>query len=77
MYENYARLRDSRGLTDYRVCKETGIAPGSMSDWKHGRYKPNLGSLLKIADLFGVTLDELVGRGNENISNGSSEETGN
>lgn len=77
MYKNYARLRDSRGLTDYRVCKETGIAPGSMSDWKHGRYKPNLGSLLKIADLFGVTLDELVRGTDEDNGNGSSEETGN
>lgn len=60
MYEIYAALRDARGMSDYQVAKETGIATATMSAWKHGRYTPKIEKLLKIAKLFGVTIDDLL-----------------
>ena len=62
MYKNYAVLRDFCGYTDYRVAKETGISPATLSSWKNGAYTPKIDKLLKIADLFGVTLEELIGK---------------
>lgn len=60
MYQKYARLRDSRGLTDYQVAKDLNIPKSSISSWKHGVYTPKADKLKKIADYFGVSLDYLV-----------------
>ena len=61
MYEIYARLRDERGMKDSDVCKATGIAPGSMTDWKKGRVQLKTDKLLAIARLFDVSLEYLLG----------------
>lgn len=61
MYEIYARLRDNRGMTDYQVCKETGIPTSAMSGWKSGRFTPKVDKMIKIAKLFNVSMDELLG----------------
>lgn len=56
MYEIYAKLRDERGLTDYQVAKQTGIAGQTLYSWKNGAYEPKADKLLKIADLLGVDI---------------------
>ena len=63
MYKNYEKIRDAHGYTDYRVAKETGISTSTLSEWKSNISKPKVDKLLKIAKLFGITLDELVGEG--------------
>lgn len=60
MYKKYAELRDSRGLTDYKVAQDTGIAPSTLSDWKNGLYKPKLDKLMAIAEYFDVPLEEII-----------------
>lgn len=60
MYEIYAKLRDARELTDYQVCKQTGIASATLSAWKAGQYTPKIDKLLKIAKLFNVTVTDLL-----------------
>ncbi len=57
MYKRYAELRDKKGVTDYKVSKETGISKSSFSEWKSGRSKPKAEKLKKIADYFGVTIE--------------------
>lgn len=57
MYRRYASLRDEKGVTDYRVCKDIGIALSDMSHWKKGDYTPKVDKILKIANYFGVALD--------------------
>lgn len=58
-YAVYARLRDSRGYSDYRVSKETDIAASTISDWKNGLSVPKADKLMLIARLFGVPMEEL------------------
>lgn len=57
MYRKYVELRDSKGLTDYKVSLDTGITKSTFTDWKTGRSKPKLEKLAKIAEYFGVTVD--------------------
>lgn len=57
MYKRYVELRDKKGVTDYKVSKETGISKSSFSEWKSGRSKPKADKLKKIADYFGVTIE--------------------
>ena len=60
MYAKYAELRDSKGLNDAQVSEQTGIPRSTFTDWKQGRSAPKIEKLVKIADLFGITLDELA-----------------
>lgn len=55
-------LRDSKGLTDYKVSLDTGITKSTFSDWKNGRSEPKLEKLSKIADYFGVTVDYFINK---------------
>ena len=60
MYEIYKEIRDKKGLTDYRISKETGISQSTFTDWKNGRSKPKRDKMQKIADALGVTIDFLT-----------------
>ena len=60
MYQNYVKLRDQHGLTDYEVAKRAGFTNATLSNWKAGRYTPKLDKIKAIADVLGVTIDELI-----------------
>lgn len=68
-YENYAKLKEAKGVNDFAVSKATGIAPATMSDWKNGRTEPKIDKLQKIADYFNVSLEYLMtGKDTEKVS---------
>lgn len=68
-YENYAKLKETKGVNDFAVSKATGIAPATMSDWKNGRTEPKIDKLQKIADYFDVSLEYLMtGKDTEKVS---------
>lgn len=71
MYEIYARLRDEKGLNDYRVSKAVGISAASLSEWKRGKSKPKTDKLQKLADFFGVSIEYLMGAQAERIGSRS------
>lgn len=60
MYEKYAKIRDEKGLTDYAVANQTGVAASTISEWKTGKHMPSVDKLKRIADLLEVTVDELI-----------------
>jgi len=59
--ENLSRLQMERGETNYRLAKEIGVHQSSVANWKIG-ITPHPKHLKLIADHFGVTVDELLGR---------------
>ena len=59
-YEVYARMRDARGVTDYRVAKDIGFRTAMFSNWKAGRFAPKLEKLKRIADYFGVSVEVFI-----------------
>lgn len=61
MYERFMQLLQEKGITPYRVSKETGVTQTTLSDWKTGRATPKTATLQKIADYFNVSLDWLTG----------------
>lgn len=60
MYNKYVQLRDSKGLTDYKVALDTGITKSTFTDWKNGRSEPKIEKLAKIAEYFEVTVDYFI-----------------
>ena len=61
MYDIFEKLCAEKGVTPYRVCKETGLTTSTISNWKAGRYIPKTDKLQKIADFFGVSIEFLMG----------------
>lgn len=61
MYEIFERLLKEKGLTAYRVAKDTGVTTATLTSWKQGKYTPKAEKLQKIADYLGVTVDYLKG----------------
>ena len=53
MYENFAKIRDKRGLSDYQIAKDIGISRSIFSDWKSGRHKPSKKNRAKICQYLG------------------------
>lgn len=60
MYEIFRELCDEKGVTPYRVGKDTGISRSIFSDWKNGRSVPKADKLKKIADYFGVPVTVFI-----------------
>ncbi len=62
-YRRFEELLRGKGATVYRVAKETGIPASTFTDWKNGRSVPKTEKMIKIADFFGVGLEQLIGEG--------------
>ena len=60
MYDIFEQLLQKRGITPYRVSKDTGVTQTALSNWKTGKSVPTTKTLQKIADYFGVTIDYLM-----------------
>jgi len=60
LYKEYARLRDARGITDYKVAKDTGISTATLSNWKNGAYRPKVDKLVILADYFNIQVEDLI-----------------
>lgn len=62
MYERIVALCDAKGIKPGRVCADTGLSRGMMTDLKMGRTKELSAKNTKIiADYFGVSTDYLLG----------------
>lgn len=57
-YDNYIRLCNSVNKTPSAVAVEIGISKTSVNRWKNGSY-PTDATMLRIANYFGVTVEEL------------------
>ena len=57
MYQKYLDLKSKKGVTDYRVSRETGVSTATLTNWKKGRYTPKFDKLLAIAKYFGVPVE--------------------
>ena len=58
--EQIVRLRTRLGLTQGDLADRLEVSRQSISKWETGASVPELDKLLKMAELFGVSLDELV-----------------
>ena len=60
--ERLKLLRESRQISQARLAELLEIDPRSYNRWERGGNIPHLDTIIKIADILQVTLDELVGR---------------
>ena len=60
MYDIFAQLIQEKGITTYRLSKETGISQATLSDWKRGRSEPKIDKMQKIANYLEIDVDYLL-----------------
>lgn len=59
---NIRKLRIRRKMTQRELALSLSVSVQAVSKWEQGRSYPDLLLLLPIANIFGITLDELFGR---------------
>lgn len=57
------KFRDEKGLTQQELADTIGVAKSSVAHWELGIKRISVSHLIALADLFGCTTDQLLGRG--------------
>ncbi|GHU60653.1 hypothetical protein AGMMS49975_29720 [Clostridia bacterium] len=60
--ERIQQLRKAQNFTQKQVAEAVNVQTNSLQQFEYGKLKPSLDTLIKIADFFGVSLDYLAGR---------------
>ena len=56
------QLRKSKGLTQDQLAEQLGVTAQAVSKWENDQSCPDITALPQLADIFGTTTDELLGR---------------
>lgn len=62
-HENLIRLRKAKGLSQEGLGNLVNVARQTVSKWENGETTPEMNKLIELANLFEVSIDELVGNG--------------
>lgn len=58
--EKLLELRTARGLSQGELAERLDVSRQSVSKWETGQSVPDLDKIIRLADLYGVSVDELV-----------------
>ena len=57
---NIEKRRIAAGLSQRQLSRLVGVQQNTISQYEKGKREPSLEVLIKLADIFGCTIDELV-----------------
>lgn len=58
---NIKRIRQNKGVTQEQLGDSIGVSGQAVSKWENGSALPDIQVLPKLADYFGISIDELMG----------------
>ena len=64
--ENIKRIRKQKGWTQKKLAMELGVSQQNLAQYEGNKRNPKLGTIIKIADGLGVSIDELTNDADEN-----------
>lgn len=71
--QRLSRLRKEKGMTQEEIASKITISPQAVSKWENDISSPDILVLSSLADILGVSVDELLGRKNEEVSSKAEE----
>ena len=60
--QRFSRLRKAKGLTQDDVAMKVNVSSQAVSKWENDINMPDIGILLNLGDMLGVSTDELLGK---------------
>ena len=57
------KLRDARenaGFTQEQVAEKIMVSRQTVSNWENGKFLPDIVSIIKLSELYGISIDELL-----------------
>lgn len=60
--QTIARLRREHNMTQMALADAMGVSFQAVSNWERGQSMPDISKLPELAELFGTTIDDLLGR---------------
>ena len=58
--EKIKLYRENKKMTQLEIAEYLGVKPATISKYESGTLEPNIESLKKIAELFGISIDDLL-----------------
>jgi transcriptional regulator with XRE-family HTH domain len=55
-------LREEQQLTQRELAEKLGSAQRNISNWENGISEPDCDTIMKLSELFDVSIDELLGK---------------
>ena len=62
-------LREERGLAQLEISKQIGIPYHNYNKYELGKIEPDISTIIKIADFYSISIDELLNRSSQAKSN--------
>ena len=59
---NIQQLREAAGMKQSELADRMNVRPPTVFKWENGMANPTIANLIQLAEIFGVSLDEVVGR---------------
>jgi len=60
MEKKLKEVRERAGLTQEQVAQAVMVSRQTISNWENGRSLPDIISIIKLSDLYGISVDELL-----------------
>mgnify|MGYP006072789397 FL=1 len=62
LVENLRRLRDEHNYTQFQLSKKLNISRQAYSNYETGKRVPDIETLLRVSDIYGISLEDLIAR---------------
>ena len=59
---NIKQLREAAGMKQSELADRMNVRPPTVFKWENGMANPTIANLIQLSEIFGVSLDEVVGR---------------
>ena len=69
LVDNLRRLRDEHNYTQLQLSKKLNISRQAYSNYETGKRIPDLDILLRLTDIYGISLEDLIARPFTRMSN--------
>ncbi len=54
------QLREDKNWTQLDLAKQLDVTPSTIYNWERGKVEPRVSQLRKLAEVFGVRMDEIA-----------------
>lgn len=61
LYDKIKNLRVNSGMNQVQLAKRLGVTKSAVNSWETGTNSPSLSYIIKLAQIFGVSTDYLLG----------------